>query len=282
MSLRIGNSAWPLLCLVVLLSAAEGWPREGEPRLVDTASVALGAGVEVSHGDYGVGADATVVSLPLSLYWRPHDRMDLTFEAPLLYLSSKSDSGVVVTSAGGAGRRRGAGRAGKAAAKAETVQEYGIGDVNMTAGWILAPEGEKIPKVRPTLYVKAPTGDLDRGLGTGTLEAGPGLSVSKWIGVVQLFAEGAYIFQDSRSDYAGRNYVGYLGGAGVQTTDRLFVSLLAKGSSARSEGADAQGEVRLLLNFLQSRRVLWEIYGAAGFTDASPAFGGGLMMSYQF
>jgi hypothetical protein len=58
--------------------------------------------------------------------------------------------------------------------------------------------------------------------------------------------------------------------------------LLAKGSSARSDGADAQAEGRLKLNFMQSRRISWEIYGSVGFTDASPDFGGGMMMIYQF
>ena len=91
----------------------------------------------------------------------------------------------------------------------------------MTAGWTLLREGETTPKVRPTFYLKVPSGDLDRGLGTGTVEAGPGFSVSKWLGNVQLFGEGAYIFQNSKSDYPGRNYVSYLGGAGIQATDRL-------------------------------------------------------------
>ena len=109
-----------------------------------------------------------------------------------------------------------------------TTQESGVGDINMTTGWTLLADGEGTPKVRPTLYVKVPSGDLDRGLGTGTMEAGPGLSVSKWLGNVYLFGEGAYIFQNSKSDYPGRNYVSYLGGAGIRATDRLFVSALAK------------------------------------------------------
>ena len=130
--------------------------------------------------------------------------------------------------------------------------------------------------------MKVPSGDLDRGLGTGTVEAGPGFSVSKWLGNLQFFGEGAYIFQNSKSDYPGRNYVSYLGGAGIQATDRWFVSVLAKGSSSRSDGAEAQAEGRLKLNFMHSRRISWEIYGSAGFTDASPDYGGGMMLIYQF
>ncbi|MBA4424016.1 MAG: hypothetical protein C0390_13120, partial [Syntrophus sp. (in: bacteria)] len=198
-----------------------------------------------------------------------------------LYLSSKSNSGVVVTHTGGMGRGRAANASGTAAATT-TVQESGIGDINMTTGWTLLREGETTPKVRPTFYLKVPSGDLDRGLGTGTVEAGPGLSVSKWLGNVQLFGEGAYIFQNNKSDYPGRNYVSYLGGAGIQATERWFVSVLAKGSSARSEGAEAQTEGRLKVNFTHSRRLSWEIYGFTGFTNASPDIGGGMMMIYRF
>jgi hypothetical protein len=282
MTLSIRNNVLVLLCLALLAQASQVLARDGGPRLDSTASAAVGVGFEVSHGDYGVNADATLVTLPLSVFFYPVNKLDITLEVPLLYLSSKSDSGVVVTSSGGAARGRGATKSGTAAAGATTVHESGVGDINMTAGWIFLQDGERTPNVRPTFYVKAPSGDLDRGLGTGTVEAGPGLSVSKWLGNVQLFGEGAYIFQNSKSDYPGRNYVSYLGGAGIQAMDRLFVSVLAKGSSARSDGAEAQAEGRLKVNFMHSRRMSWEIYGSAGFTDASPDFGGGMSMIYQF
>jgi len=143
-------------------------------------------------------------------------------------------------------------------------------------------DGEQTPRIRPTLYLKAPTGDNEKGLGTGTFEGGPGLSLSKWLGDFQLFAEGAYLLQDSTSDYQGRNYVSYSAGAGLQASDRLFVSLYATGASARVDGGDAPVEGRLKLNFLQSRRVAWELYGLVGFTDANPAAGGGMLVMYQF
>lgn len=282
MTLSIRNKVGVLLCLALFAHSSQVLARDGEPRVDSAASAAVVLGFEVSHGDYGAGADATLVTLPLSVFLYPINKLDITLEVPLLYLSSKSDSGVVVTSSGGAGRGRGAQRSGTAATGATTVQESGIGDINMTIGWTLLADGEGTPKIRPTVYAKAPSGDLDRGLGTGTLEAGPGLSVSKWLGNVQLFGEGAYIFQNSKSDYQGRNYVSYLGGVGIQAADRWFVSVLAKGSSPRSEGADAQAEGRLKVNYMHSRRLSWEIYGLTGFSHASPDFGGGLILVYQF
>jgi hypothetical protein len=248
-------------------------------------SFAAGIGAEISHGDYGSNADATVVTLPVLLAVNPMASVDMTFELPMVFLASRSGSGVVVTPSGGGGRGRGANSVtttSTSAVTSTTVTEAGLGDISLSAGWSVLQDSDTTPKIRPTLYLKAPTGDKERGLGTGTFEAGPGFSVSKWLSDFQLFAEGAYIFQDSNSVYQGKNYVSYSAGGGLQATDRLFVSLYAKGSSVRVDGGMAPVEGRLKLNFLQSRRVAWELYALAGFTDASPAAGGGLSVMYQF
>jgi hypothetical protein len=248
-------------------------------------SFAAGIGAEVSHGDYGSNADATVVTLPVLLAVNPTESIDLTVELPMVFLTSKSGSGVVVTQSGGGGRGRrpsSTTTTTTTTAVTTTATEAGLGDISLSAGWTVLADGEQTPKIRPTLYLKAPTGDKEHGLGTGTFEGGPGVSVSKWLGDIQLFAEGAYIFQDSTSDYQGKNYVSYSAGGGVQATDRLFVSLYAKGSSSRVDGGTAPVEGRVKLNFLQSRRMSWEVYALAGFTNASPAAGGGILLMYQF
>ena len=272
-----------IISLVVLLAAIAARAETNEHRLGQGVSFAAGIGAEVTHGDYGSNADATIVTLPVLLAVNPTETVDLTLELPMVFLTSKSGSGVVVTQSGSGGRGR---RATSATTTTTTVTstttEAGLGDVNLTAGWTVLADGDQTPKVRPTVYLKVPTGDKDHGLGTGTFEGGPGVSVSKWLGDVQLFAEGAYIFQDSTSNYQGKNYISYSAGGGVQATERLFVSLYAKGSSTRIDGGTAPVEGRVKLNFLQSRRVSWELYALAGFTDASPAAGGGMLLMYQF
>ena len=97
MTLSLRNKVGVLLCLALFAHASQGLARDGEPRLDSAASAAVGVGFEVSHGDYGAGADATLVTVPLSVFLYPTDKLDITLEVPLLYLSSKSDSGVVVT-----------------------------------------------------------------------------------------------------------------------------------------------------------------------------------------
>ena len=274
-----------IVSLVILLVAVAVQAENTEHRLGQGVSFAAGIGVEVSHGDYGSNADATVVTLPVLLAVNPTEAIDMTFELPMVFLTSKSGSGVVVTQSGGGGRGRrpsSATTTTSTSTLSTTTTEAGLGDISFATGWTVLADGEQTPKIRPTLYLKAPTGDKNHGLGTGTFEGGPGVSVSKWLGDVQLFAEGAYIFQNSASDYQGKNYISYSVGGGVQATDRLFVSLFAKGSSARVDAGTAPVEGRVKVNFLQSRRISWELYALAGFTDASPAVGGGMLLMYQF
>ncbi len=276
-----------LVCLAVLLAAMPVRAEDTEHRLGQGVSFAAGIGAEISHGDYGSNADATVVTLPVLLAFNPTESLDLTLELPMVFLTSKTGSDVVVTQSGGGGRGRRGGSTSSTATTtttsvSSTATEAGLGDISLSAGWTVLADRDRTPRIRPTIYLKLPSGDKDRGLGTGTFEGGPGLSVSKWLGDFQLFADSSYILQDRTKSYQGKNYVSYSAGGGLQATDRLFVSLYARGSTARAEGADAPFEGRLKANFLQSRRVAWEVYALAGFTDDSPAVGGGLLVLYQF
>lgn len=274
------SQLFALLSCLLLLSSVPAYAAESDHRLSQGVAVAVGAGLEVTTGDYGNSADATVVTMPVLIAVNPSENTDLTLEIPLVYLNSRSTSGVVVTRSGGMGKRSVS--TTSTTTSTTTTSAAGLGDINLSAGWTLLHDDELTPRIRPMLYLKAPTGDDDRGLGTGTFEGGAGLALSKWLGDFQLFGEAAYVLQNSTTDYQGKNYVSYSAGGGVQATDRLFVTVYGRGSSARIEGGDAPLEGRLKFNFLQSRRVVWELYGLVGFSDASPAAGGGLLMMYQF
>lgn len=290
MSARFSGAVLPGMLLAAVfglsLTVVQARAADVEHRLGQGVSLALGLGLEVAHGDYGVGADATQVTLPVTLLAYPRENVDLSLEVPLVYLRGRTDSGVVATASGGTGGRYGMGgepaASGSSTLSSEMTDDAGVGDISVSAGWTLVEDGEWTPKVRPTFYLKVPSGDEDAGLGTGTYEAGPGLSLSKWLGAWQLFADGSYILQDSTGDYPGENYLDYAVGIGVQATDRLFFSLYTQGSSAVVEDGDAPQEGYAKINFLQSRRLSWEAYVSTGFTDASPDTGGGLMMMYQF
>lgn len=242
-------------------------------------STSVGFEVQLYKSEF----DATIVTLPISFSFYPTERLDINFEIPIIYLSPKSDDGLVVTQSGVTRRRRGSTNSATTVTQSTTTSSYkaGLGDINMTFSLTLIDSWNDI-NLHSTLYLKAPTGDSDSGLGTGTFEIGPGLALSKRFDSILLFGEGSYIFQNSNNDYLGKNYINFLGGIGIYPDDQFYISISGKGSTPRSEISDNQFEGRLKLTYTKSRRVSWDVYLSKGFTSASPDYGGGILLTYQF
>lgn len=242
-----------------------------------TISTSVGFEAEVYKSEF----DATIITLPISFSFYPTESVDINFEIPLIYLSKKSEDGLVVTQSGITRRHHSTNNTVTTVTKSTTSDEAGVGDINMAIGWALIENWNDI-NLRSTLYLKAPTGDSNTGLGTGTFEIGPGVALSKRFGSILLFGEGSYIFQNSNGDYFGKNYVNFLGGIGMYPDDQFFISIFGKGSTPRSETSDTQIEGRIKLTYIKSRKVSWDVYLSKGFTDASPDYGGGIAFTYQF
>lgn len=241
------------------------------------SSTSVGFEVEV----YKSEVDATIITLPISFSFYPTESLDINFEIPIIYLSKKSEDGLVVTQSGITRRHHSSNNTVTTVTKTTTSDEAGIGDINMTIGWTLIENWNDI-NLRSTLYLKVPTGDSDNGLGTKTYEIGPGLALSKRFSSILLFGEGSYIFQNSNDDYLGKNYINFLGGVGMYPDDQFYISIFGKGSTPRSETSDTQFEGRFKLTYIKSRKVSWDIYLSKGFSSASPDYGGGIAFTYQF
>jgi len=182
-----------MVCLALLLLAERASAFEEEHRLSPGVTLALGIGAEVTYGNYGSNAEATVVTMPLLVAINPLPELDMTLELPLAYLSSRKTSGVVVTQSGGTGFRRRAPRSGgmtmptsgtttMAVSGDGTSSAAGLGDISLTAGYAIVQDSELTPRIRPMVYLKAPTGDKNNGLGTGTFEGGRGCrSQNGWV-----------------------------------------------------------------------------------------------------
>jgi hypothetical protein len=137
-----------ITCLGLLLIAVAARADDPEHLMGQGVSLAAGIGAEVSRGDYGVNADATVVTVPLVVVVNPVESIDLNFEVPMVFLSSRSGSGVVVTQSGGAGRRQGA-ESTTTTTTAATVTESGLGDISLSAGWTILADSTTMPKFVP-------------------------------------------------------------------------------------------------------------------------------------
>lgn len=130
--------------------------------------------------------------------------------------------------------------------------EAAIGDV--TAGLKLTlMEGD--PWVSVNGYVELPTGDADRGYGTGGVDWGLGVLVNKAVGErVMIYINGGYVLAGDLEAVRTAPLDDYLyGGAGVEWAWRRDLSLhaqvLAQGSPFETTGVDEVDDLSMVLTF---------------------------------
>lgn len=121
----------------------------------------------------------------------------LTASIPLIYQSTPylSYTGVGVLPSGGTESSAVSQRQGREPVVLPEVVEYkqyGVGDPLFTAGLRLWKESAAAPAIELSAQVKLPLADVDQGFGTGRADYSVGLSLSKRLGSVFLFADAAY------------------------------------------------------------------------------------------
>ena len=143
-----------------------------------TASVGLG--FEFTSGDYGTGIRTNSLYVPVTVEVTPTDRWGVSLEIPYVYQSSSAvvagefrgmqqqsmglGSQSVVAAMGSTG---GPGPRTNAPATDIGKSQSGLGDITLRAGYIVVPEGDYLPAIRPNFFVKLPTADKNKFLGTG-------------------------------------------------------------------------------------------------------------------
>jgi hypothetical protein len=160
--------------------------------------------------------------------------------------------------------------------------ESGLGDITLKAGYVLLPEQDALPQVRPMVFVKFPTADDSKALGTGQFDGGFSVEISKWFGDWNPFAEAGYTVQGKSERISLRNYLAYDAGIGYQVADSFRPVLLVKGASAPADGTSSLLEIRLKLKYQATHRVGIEGYLAKGLTTNSPDYGTGIAACYNF
>jgi hypothetical protein len=252
---------------------------------------AIGVGADASSGTFGTGSTSTYVSVPFIVDWYPAECFDVELTVPLLYQRTKNTG---VAAIGGpaksAARRNMNGQISFTGGSAALVgggtadnSEFGLGDITLTGGYALVQDSDTTPLLRPTFYVKFPTADDTKGLGTGKFDVGPGLAVSKWIGSWQPFVEGRYIFQGASYDETGAlDFLTADAGVSYSLSDRLMISAYARFGSRLFDGLSAPLEARLKTVWRFGERAYTEAYVLKGLSDGSPDYGGGVSVFREF
>ena len=255
----------------------------------------ISLGFDFASGDYGTTQTTESYSIPLTIGYYPNAFIDLSLEIPYNYQSNSStvtlsgNSFPVQNTGGMPGGQGPGGRMNTvtAAAVGETTLETsssqsGLGDISLTAGYLLITEKTLTPMLRPLLYIKVPTADSDQGLGTGAFDFGTGLSAGKRIGNWSLYAEGIYIFTGSSSLYEPDDYLTFQGSINYQLTRKLFAGgEISGGTAAFAEGTDALA-VEMTTNYRITPRGSFGAYLGRGLTDGSPDYTTGVFGSISF
>ena len=273
------TGVWLLLalCSVVLLSAPSFAAKN--------SSFSISLGFDFASGDYGTAQTTDSYSIPLTIGYYPSARLDFSLEIPYLY---QSDSSTVLLggtrfpmqgTGGGPGSSMG-GMGGSTTSV--TSSQSGIGDINLTAGFQVVAETPTSPMLRPLVYLKAPTADKEKGLGTGAFDFGGGLSAGKIIGNWSIYGEALYIIPGSTSAYKPDNYLTYQGSLRYQLSQNLNIgSAISGGTPAFTEASDTL-EIQLTSRYRVSENGSIGIYLGKGLTDSSPDYTTGFYGSISF
>ncbi len=256
----------------------------------DETRYSLGLGLEFVSGTYGTGTRTNAVYIPFTAAVYPNERLDLSVEIPFVY---QSNSNVVFSQGGGmhgsqsAGNgststTSGTGMMGGSSGMGGGMGQGGIGDITVKTGYVLVTERESVPQVRPNVFLKIPTADKNKALGTGEFDGGAAVEVLKWLDNWFAYAEAGYAIQGKTSIVSLKNYLYYTLGAGYQVTDALRPMFILKGSTATVAGGEPLLEAHLKLKYQATKHTGLEGYVAKGITTSSPDYGTGLYVYYNF
>jgi len=253
----------------------------------------VGLGFEFASGDYGTGIKTDSITLPFTIAVNPTKRLDFSLEIPFVYQStsavvagqfmgmqSQSMGSGMTTMA--ASSMTGPGPRTTASAYNIGQSQSGLGDMIFRAGYVLYTEENYIPAIRPNFYVKFPTADKNKFLGTGAFDEGFGVELSKWIGKWLADGELGYALQGKSTVLNVKDYLYYTAGVGYQVNEHFRPMFLFKGNTAPVVGATSQLEARLRLKYQFTNHTGIDGYVAKGITTASPDYGTGLAVFYEF
>ena len=254
----------------------------------------ISQGLEFSSGKYGTDTRTDTIYVHFIAVVSPTDRLGLSLEIPFVYQSNgnvvtsiarggmQGSKAMMLPTSGMMGSSSGA-SSGMTSSSANTNQsQSGLGDITLRAGYVLVPEKDSMPQVRPTAFVKFPAADKNRSLGTGEFDEGFAVEISKWFGDWNPFAEAGYTIQGKSAQLPLNNYVTYNTGVGYQVAENFRPILLLKGATSPADGASGLLEVRLKLKYQATNHTGIDGYAAKGLTTNSPDYGTGLAVYYDF
>ena len=252
--MRRGLAWLPALLIAPAVFAADG-------------EFSAGAGIDYSKGDYGTGSETEILSIPFMVRY-DSDPWKLKATIPYLRVTGPGD---VIPGVGRTNRGR----------RGETT-ESGIGDTVLAATYAALYEPKAQFGLDLTAKLKLPTGDEQRGLGTGSVDETLQVELYKSIDRLTGFGTVGYTnFGDSDVVELKNAFHFELGAlTRVNQTDSVGASLY--GRQRVVEGGSPQRELTVFWNRRVAKAQRLQAYFLLGLADGSPDVGIGASALFSF
>jgi hypothetical protein len=187
---------------VAMLVASSATAQANESLDDGSFSWFLNAGAGRFVGDYGLDEDTAVDLVSLSARWYL-PRAELQLSVPYLRIDGPADIRFI------------GGQPVLIPGEGESRTESGLGDVVIQGEYYLRTATESGPWVIGLLRVKAPTGDEDRGLGTGAADLEVGIGLIQPHGALNWLADVGYTWVGRSSEFDLRDVLRVGAGAAM-------------------------------------------------------------------
>lgn len=226
-------------------------------------------------GDYGTAEDTEIMYVPFT-FGVKLDRFRLGLTVPYIRQTSQN---VTLTGGGVAVKKK----EQQAAPSTESRTEGGLGDILLRASYIVLKEQPLLPEIEPSLKIKFPTADEDRGLGTGEFDETIGVDLSKtFLERLTAYLTLAYTFIGSPPGADFDNSFGWSIGAAYAVAPPFSVFAFLDGATAISPGQDDPLELRVGAEYRLIRALKLTGSVMKGLSDGSADWGVSAGLALRF
>jgi len=168
-------------------------------------------------------------------------------------------------------------------ASGQKVTNSGLGDIILRGRYYAVEEKEYVPLIAFTTRIKLPTASESKGLGTGALDHGYGVELSKMLGDKWItFLDGGYNFIGNPEGRELQNQYWFDIGGGHYLTKSILVSVYYE--EYRSLVAERVNIRDVFFAFNYKASDAWRFNGGVtvGLSNGAPDYGVSLGTSYRF
>ncbi len=261
--IRSGNSRIALVALGGLFLTSL-FPAQASAQS-DGTEISFSAGRSYLTGDFGADQDTDIFFAPATIEFTG-DRFRFVGTVPYIRIEGP---GIVVVGAGGPIIIRPPGGG--------VTTESGIGDVVLSAYYLIDPGSEAMPYFEIGGTIKLPTANENKGLGTGKTDFAAHLEIFKELeGGTTPFATVGYRFRGDPSGLNLKNSIYALAGASFPVSDAVKGGVSVEFETKSIASVDDLFEIVPFLSWQFTDSLRFDVYASVGLTDSAPDFSAGV------